>query len=73
MIVKRCAWHWVHRLAIMGVSTWWPLWPLSVSDGICPWCARQVLRVGEFRGRSAWAPIATKWGRRQSVRLRGSP
>ena len=53
MILKRCAWHRLHRLAFTGVSTWWPLRGFGVSDGMCPWCARRVLRVIELQGRLA--------------------
>jgi hypothetical protein len=53
MILKRCAWHRFHRLAIIGVSTWRPLSSLKVSDGMCLSCARRLLRVISLRGRLA--------------------
>jgi len=51
LILKRCAWHWLHRLAFTGVAKWRPLWPPRLSDGVCPWCARQVLKGLELQGR----------------------
>jgi len=51
LILKRCAWHWLHRLAFTGVAKWRPLWPPRLSDGMCPWCARQALKGLEFPGR----------------------
>ena len=51
LILKRCAWHWLHRLAFTGVARWRPLWPPRLSDGMCPWCARQALKGLELRGR----------------------
>jgi hypothetical protein len=45
MTLTRCAWHQIHWLAIMGVSTWRPLSSLTFSDGMCRWCARRLLRA----------------------------
>jgi len=55
LILKRCAWHWLHRLAFTGVAKWRPLWPPRLSDGMCPWCARQALKELDLQGRrTAW-------------------
>jgi hypothetical protein len=53
MTLKRCAWHRLRLLAFTGVSPWRPLSRLQVSDGLCPWCARRLLKVIDVRGRQA--------------------